>query len=139
MESPISMSLIGRYVHPSPFLFQHVHDFHRVHSKSVAQHYCYKSRDIPDMKTHSMKRPLDEEDSLYSLETSSLSDEVDLASDFFGGSASISQTSQLSESEMLKKPFFQDGIDKTFSEVVISLQIIGKKIPIKYGTEVKSY
>ena len=73
-----------------------------------------------------MKRPLDEEDSLYSLETSSLSDDVDLASDSFGGSASISQTSQLSESEMPKKPFFQDGIDKKFSEAVSSLQIIGK-------------
>ena len=80
------------------------------------QHYCYKSRDIPDMKTHSMKRPLDEEDSLYSLETSSLSDDIDLASDSFGGSASISQTSQLSESEMPKKPFFQDGIDKNFQK-----------------------
>ena len=73
-----------------------------------------------------MKRPLDEEDSLYSLETSSLSDNIDLASDSFGGSASISQTSQLSESEMLKKPFFQDGIDKIFSEAVSCLQIIGK-------------
>ena len=39
------------------------------------------------MKTYSMKLPLDEEDSLHSLETSSLLDkEVDLTSDIFSES-----------------------------------------------------
>ena len=126
MESPISMSLIGRDFCTSPFLnflFQHVCDFLHVHSKTVVKQHCYKSRDIEGMKTHSMKRPLDEEDSLYSLETSSLSEhEADSTSNYFCDSISISQTSQLSESEMPKKPFFPNGIDKPFSEVVSSVQ-----------------
>ena len=105
------------------FLFQHISDCPRVHSKTVAKQHCYKSRDIKCMKRHSMKRPLDEEDSLYSLETSSLSEhEADSTSDYFCDSRSISQSSKLSESEMLKKPFFPNGIDKAFSEAVSSVQ-----------------
>ena len=104
-------------------MFQHVCDCHHVHSKTVAKQHFYRSRDIQGMKTHSMKRPLDEEDSLYSLETSSLSEhEADSTSDYFCDSRSISQTSQLSESEMPKKPFFPNGIDKAFSEAVSSVQ-----------------
>ena len=98
MESPISMSLLGQDFCTSPFLnflFQHVCDFLHVHSKTVAKQHCYKSRDMKGMKTHSMKWPLDEEDSLYSLETSSLLEhEADSTSDYFCDSISISQTSQ---------------------------------------------
>ena len=70
------------------------------------------------MKTHSMKRHLDEEED--SFETSSLSDE-EVSADFFGDcnsrTTTFSQLSEFPDSEM-PKPFFQNGMDVPFTEAV---------------------
>ena len=65
---------------------------------------------------------MDEEDSLYSLETSSLSEEK-VTSDFFGDSNNqSSQLSESSDSEMSQKPFFHNGgIDVPFKCNVVTL------------------
>lgn len=88
------------------------------------------------MKTYSMKRPLDEEDSLCTLETSSLSgDESALTSEFVRDSTDISQISEFSESEMPKKPFFHNGIDEPFREAVSFVQLNYKLITINCVAE----